>query len=187
MRYRSESRYTGGGRGCQSLFPNSSTDRNSSLSSGGGGGSFVSGGACKTNGDASRVSAQPFSPRPIFIPFSSRFLALSFTRCGAICSLAYLLTFHARKPNVYYRACLAISVLYFSLPPYSRCSRERRQNKGFHSLNFRSQILQSPVSRIPTRATYRKRCYRPPPLPVEALRCLRNIARDSIRTSRSNL
>lgn len=137
----------------------------------------------------SRLSATLLAPShfyPILLPFPRPFV-YSLRSYLLARLLTYLLTFHARKPNVYYRACLAISVLYFSLPPYSRCSRERRQNKGFHSLNFRSQILQSPVSRIPTRATYRKRCYRPPPLPVEALRCLRNIARDSIRTSRSNL
>lgn len=117
MRYRSESRYTGGGRGCQSLFPNSSTDRNSSLSSGGG--REASFPAARAKQTATRVASQRNPSRPVpFLsspPVSSPFRLLAAELSAR--SLTYLLTFHARKPNVYYRACLAISVLYFSLPP----------------------------------------------------------------------
>lgn len=87
--------------------------------------SFVSAGACKTNGDASLVREsrpQPFSPHASSPPAASfrRFFllsllfphififsfVLSFTRY----SCYDVSTFHARKADVYYRACLAISV-----------------------------------------------------------------------------
>lgn len=119
-----------------------SADRNSAFYRG----SFVSGGACKTNGT-------PFPPHfyPLLFSFSRPF---SFTLHQLstrllTCLLTYLFTFHslARKPDVYYRACLAISVLSLYRPP---------EHKGFHSCEisvrrYSSSLLSSRLWRIARR------------------------------------
>lgn len=104
MRYRSESRYTGA---VANLF---SPTRAPIVTPPFYRGSFVSGGACKTN--VSPFLSRPFvcSPRS---PLSTYLLT-------------YLLTFHARKPDVYYRACLAISVLSPFFPLSGPLVREER-------------------------------------------------------------
>lgn len=139
------------GRGCQSLF--SSTDRNSSLLSGE---RFRF--RRRVQNKRRRVSAQPFSPflprpSPFFHLLSSRFLSFPLSTY----LLTYLLTFHARKPDVYYRACLAISVLSSSSLPPLFARKTPEQGVPFLKLPF----ADTPVSPV-SRGVSCKRCYRPP-------------------------
>lgn len=90
--------------------------------------SFVSAGACKTNGDASlyatRVRNPLFLPLLLFIlpSFYLVFYLLPSTRLSRVLG-AHI---HTRKADVYYRACFAISVLpwyQFLFVRYPRASR----------------------------------------------------------------
>lgn len=151
MRYRSESRYNPGA--VANLFSRAPIVTPPFYR----GSVFVSGGACKTNGVASqRNPSRPFFlARPHFSISSPLVSFRSFPLSTYL--LTYLLTFHARKPDVYYRACLAISVLSSSSLPPLFARKTPEQGVPFLKLPF----ADTPVSPV-SRGVSCKRCYRPP-------------------------